>query len=80
MRRYKLGSALARLKRLDEATDSLQKALQLMPYSAEAYQDLGWILQTRDKHEEALAYFEKALWLRRTLLRCATISVYLSSP
>jgi protein O-mannosyl-transferase len=56
-----LGSALARLGRLDEALASFQKAVRLQPDDAEAHSNLGNLLTERGRYDEALAHYHTAL-------------------
>ena len=47
--------------RLDEAADQYRQALKANPDCAEAYNNLGWLLEQQGKHDEALALFQRAL-------------------
>jgi len=55
------GNALADKKRLDEATQHYQRAIQLKPEDAEAYMNLGNRLAEQGKFPEAMEQYQLAL-------------------
>lgn len=60
---FNKANELAELGRFSEALAELEKSLELNPYYAKAYNDMGYILFKTDKSEEAVTYFNKAMEL-----------------
>ncbi len=59
-----LGTANARLRRLDPAIACYAKALELRPDIAEAHNNLGKVLSEASRQDEAIACFQKALRIK----------------
>ena len=51
----------AKIKRYEEARISYQKAVEIKPDLADAYNNLGNISRASNDHEEAIMYFKKAI-------------------
>jgi choline-sulfatase len=52
---------LATTKRLDEAIDTMRRAIDIYPDSEEMYRTLGWMLIRNDRTEEAITLFSSGL-------------------
>jgi len=63
-----LGVALASVGRLQEAEQSLKRAIHLAPRGGQAYINLGYVYSLQGKSEEALAAYEMAIPLCPRLL------------
>jgi protein O-GlcNAc transferase len=59
-----LGATLQELNRLDEAEESLKKALTLRPEYAEAHYNLGITLKEQGRLIEAEASYKQAIKLK----------------
>src|SRR5579864_1798196 len=58
-----LGIAAIQSRRTNQGVDLLTKAIGLNPNSAPPYNDLGKVLSALERHEQALASFERAIAL-----------------
>lgn len=58
---YNLSVALRKLDRTDEAVRRLRRALEILPTSPDAHNDLGTILADRGRHEEAIKHYRHAV-------------------
>ncbi|HEX4715529.1 MAG TPA: tetratricopeptide repeat protein, partial [Ktedonobacteraceae bacterium] len=61
---YNLAVALAGQGKLAEAIQHYERAIQLRPHYAEAYNNLGDVLARQGKWPEAIQHFERALQLK----------------
>jgi len=62
--RYEQGAALMELRRFDEAVALLRMAVDLLPDSADAQNDLGVTLASTGRVGDALPHFERAVALK----------------
>jgi tetratricopeptide (TPR) repeat protein len=58
---YNLGTTLAGLDRLAEATAEFQEAIRLKPDYADAYNNLGVIFLNQGQIDEAIKQFQEAI-------------------
>jgi tetratricopeptide (TPR) repeat protein len=63
-----LGAVLAYEGKLEEARQSLERAIELAPRGGQAYINLGYVYSLQGKTEEAIAAYEKAIPLNPKLL------------
>lgn len=61
---YNLAVALIRLDRKKEAIERLERALRILPTSAEAHNDLAVLLAERREFDRAISHYESALRAR----------------
>lgn len=57
------GQILVRLRRLEEALEELNRALDMKPDLYEVYNTMGLIMDVREKEDEAAFYYDKAIQL-----------------
>jgi predicted membrane-bound spermidine synthase/Flp pilus assembly protein TadD len=62
--RYEQGAALMESRRFNDAVPLLRLAVDLLPESAEAHNDLGVTLASMGRVDEALGHFERAVSLK----------------
>lgn len=65
---------LNQLERRQEALDCAQRAVTVVPYSADAHNTLGEALQAADRFDEALACFDRAAQLPGTMAEAAALN------
>lgn len=58
---YRLGSAMAKQSRTEEAVAHYERAIALEPGSADAHSDLGTALMALGRFDEAMAHFNRAI-------------------
>ncbi|NPA92874.1 MAG: tetratricopeptide repeat protein [Chloroflexi bacterium] len=58
---YRLGGALYKAKKYDQAIQAFQKAIDLDPNDAYPWNGLGLVYEARDKYAEAIRYYQKTL-------------------
>ena len=61
---YNLGLSFLKLSRLDESKKEFQRAVQIEPNMAEAYNNLGYLNEAMDNFDAAIAMYKKALAVR----------------
>jgi Flp pilus assembly protein TadD len=62
--RYDQGAALLESRRLADGATTLRKAVELLPDSAEAHNDLGGTLASMGRIADARPHFERAVALK----------------
>jgi tetratricopeptide (TPR) repeat protein len=62
---YRLGVALDKLKKYEEAVVAFEKAIGVSPREVNYYQSLGFTYDTMGQHEKAIGCFKRAVELER---------------
>lgn len=66
---HRLGLALEKQGKLDDAVGEIKKALHVRPNNPEMWNNLGTIYQEQNKHQEAIEAFERAVTLKPNYAR-----------
>ncbi|CAG9314780.1 unnamed protein product [Blepharisma stoltei] len=61
------GDAFAKLSKRDEAMECYQKAIEVDPYNADAYNCIGTLLHYKGQYETALEYYCVGDWNKSVL-------------
>ena len=59
--RYKFGTVLYRLGKMDEAMEQYQEVLKNSPRHFHSYEGIGLIMMNKQEYEEAVSWFDKAI-------------------